>query len=185
MALTESNMMPLGTVAPSFTLYDTITGKELSFADRRGQKGTVVMFICNHCPYVIHIQDEVVKISHEFSDQGIDFIAISSNDVDKYPLDSPELMKIHAEKYGFNFPYLYDESQEVAKSYKAACTPDFYLFDENDVCVYRGRMDASTPGNGIPVTGEDLRNALSQLINLEEINEKQAPSMGCNIKWKR
>lgn len=184
MARTESNMMPLGTVAPHFTLPDTVSGKELSFAERRGQKGTVVMFVCNHCPYVIHVQEEIVRIANEFSDQGVDFIAISSNDVENYPDDSPELMKAHAEKYGFTFPYLYDESQEVAKAYQAACTPDFYVFDENDACVYRGRMDSSTPGNGVAVTGQDLRAALTSLVDLLPIDTEQFPSMGCNIKWK-
>ena len=184
MARTESTMMPLGTLAPAFSLLDTVSSKELSFADRRGQKGTVVMFICNHCPYVIHVQKEIIKIANEYIDQGVGFIAISSNDAENYPDDAPELMKVHAEKYGFTFPYLYDETQEVAKAYEAACTPDFFIFDENDTCVYRGRMDGSTPGNGVPVTGLDLRQALNCLIEMLPIDTEQFASMGCNIKWK-
>ena len=143
------------------------------------------MFICNHCPYVIHVQDEIVKIADEYKDKGIDFVAISSNDVANYPADAPDLMKVRAEELNFSFPYLYDESQEVAKAFQAACTPDFYLFDENQNCVYRGRMDASTPGNGKPVDGGDLRNAMNKLLAGSQVAEgDQLPSMGCNIKWK-
>jgi len=142
------------------------------------------MFICNHCPYVILVQEEIVRIAREYKEQEISFVAISSNDIKNYPQDSPERMKSHAKENGFNFPYLYDESQEVAKAYQAACTPDFYLFDSQDKCVYRGRMDNATPGNGQKVTGHDLRNALTSLITGLPIENIQSPSMGCNIKWK-
>ncbi|MCV9389108.1 thioredoxin family protein [Reichenbachiella ulvae] len=184
MARTESNMMPLGTQAPAFLLPDTVSSTDKTFVDIKGNKGTVVMFICNHCPYVIHVQDEIVKIANEYAEKGLGFVAISSNDVENYPDDSPELMKEHADKYGFSFPYLYDESQEIAKAYQAACTPDFYVFDGSDACVYRGRMDPSTPGNNQPVTGEDLRRALDMLVDGLPIDRGQFPSMGCNIKWK-
>lgn len=184
MARTESKMMPLGTVAPAFSLPDSISAETLDFNAVKGEKGTVVMFICNHCPYVIHVQEEIVNISKAYMEKGIGFVAISSNDVENYPDDSPELMAKHAEKYAFNFPYLYDETQEIAEAYHAACTPDFYLFDADDKCVYRGRMDSATPGNGQPVTGEDLRQALDHLIDGLPIDREQFPSMGCNIKWK-
>ena len=177
-------MMPLGTTAPDFTLLDTISGKDISLSELKPEKGTVVMFLCNHCPYVIHIHPELLKITHEYVDKGISFVAISSNDVENYPDDSPEKMKELADKLNFNFPYLYDESQEVAKAYQAECTPDFFVFDGDSKCVYRGRMDGSSPGNGVPLTGEDLRAALDNLLAGQPINEKQLPSMGCNIKWK-
>ncbi|UXP34024.1 thioredoxin family protein [Reichenbachiella agarivorans] len=184
MARTESNMMPLGTVAPKFNLPDTVSGKNITLEDLKSEKGTLVMFICNHCPYVIHVQEELVKIAKEYHEKGVAFVAISSNDVNNYPEDAPELMTEHAQKYDFDFPYLYDESQAVAKAYQAACTPDFYLFNSQDKCVYRGRMDSSTPGNGQVVTGEDLRSALNSLIAGLPIDREQHPSMGCNIKWK-
>lgn len=184
MARTESTMMPLGTLAPTFSLPDTVSGSTKSFTDIKSNKGTVVMFICNHCPYVIHVQEMMVELANEFGAKGIGFVAISSNDVENYPDDAPELMKVHAEKYGFSFPYLYDESQEVAHAYQAACTPDFFVFDGKDQCVYRGRMDGSTPGNGVPVTGEDLKRALNDLLAELPIDTEQHPSMGCNIKWK-
>lgn len=184
MARTESTMMPLGTPAPAFNLPDTISGNNTRFQDIKSDKGVVVMFICNHCPYVIHIQDQIVALAKSFQAKGIGFVAISSNDVENYPEDAPELMKVHAKKYDFTFPYLYDESQEIAKAYQAACTPDFYLFDGKDRCVYRGRMDGSTPGNGVPVTGEDLQAALNNLLEQLPIDTEQHPSMGCNIKWK-
>lgn len=184
MARTESKMMPLGTEAPQFSLPDTVSGKTLSFQDVKSAKGTVVMFICNHCPYVILVQEEIVRIANDFEKEGIGFVAISSNDVENYPDDSPELMTEHAKKYEFSFPYLYDESQDIAHAYQAACTPDFYVFDENDKCVYRGRMDSATPGNGVPVTGEDLRATLNNLCKGLPIDTEQYPSLGCNIKWK-
>ncbi|WP_422361740.1 thioredoxin family protein [Reichenbachiella sp.] len=185
MAKTESTMMPLGTQAPAFNLPDTVSGNTFSFSDVKSDKGTVVMFICNHCPYVIHVQEKVVEVAKEYQDKGIGFVAISSNDVENYPDDSPELMKKHAEKYGFNFPYLYDESQEVARSYQAACTPDFFVFNEKDECVYRGRLDGATPGNNVPVTADDLKLALRNLVAGLPVDTEQHPSLGCNIKWKQ
>ncbi|SMD36531.1 AhpC/TSA family protein [Reichenbachiella faecimaris] len=184
MAKTESTMMPLGTVAPAFSLPDTISGKNKSFADIKADKGTVVMFICNHCPYVIHVQEKVVELAKEYQNQGVGFVAISSNDVKNYPDDSPELMNAHAEKYGFSFPYLYDESQDIAQAYQAACTPDFFVFNSKDECVYRGRMDGATPGNNVPVTGDDLSMVLSSLVAGLPIDSEQHPSVGCGIKWK-
>ena len=184
MAATPSTMMPLGTIAPSFKLPDTISGKSLSLSDLKGEKATLVMFICNHCPYVLYINEELVSIAEEYQPKGVSFIAISSNDVINYPQDHPELMKIQAERVGYTFPYLYDESQDVAKAYNAACTPDIFLFDENLKCVYRGQLDRSRPNNNIPVSGKDLRNALQALLSGLEISEEQIPSIGCNIKWK-
>ena len=184
MALTPSNMLPLGTKAPTFTLPDTVSDKDLSLEDLASDKGTVIMFICNHCPYVIHVNKELVSIAEEYQAKGIAFIAISSNDVENYPADSPALMKTHAAEQGYPFPYLYDESQAVAKAYDAACTPDFYLFDGELNLSYRGRMDASTPGNGVENNGEDLRKALDSILAGKVMFENQIPSMGCNIKWK-
>ncbi len=185
MARTESNMLPLGTKAPNFTLPDTISGKELSLEYLATAKNaTVIMFICNHCPYVIHVNEELVKIAKDYQNKGVQFIAISSNDVDNYPQDGPELMKKHAQTVGYPFPYLYDASQAVAKAYDAACTPDFYIFDEALKLVYRGRMDGSRPNSGIPVTGEDMRKALDNTLEKKPPLDIQLPSMGCNIKWK-
>lgn len=177
-------MLALGTEMPEFELTDTVTDTSFSHTMLSKAKGSVIMFICNHCPYVIHIQDEIVQVANDYKEKGIDFVAISSNDVKNYPADSPEMMKIRAEELNFDFPYLYDVSQEVAKRFEAACTPEFYLFDSNQQCVYRGRFDDSSPGNGKPVTGADLRNALDKLLKGESVMaEEQFPSMGCNIKW--
>lgn len=184
MALTESNMMPLGTVAPDFTLPDTVSEKDISLRDVKGKMGTVIMFLCNHCPYVIHVNPELVRIANEFTDRGIAFIAISSNDVEKYPQDGPDKMKEHARDTGYPFPYLYDETQDVAREYDAACTPDIYVFDGDLKLYYRGRLDGSRPNNDIPLTGIDLRNALDAMLKGEERPERQIPSAGCNIKWK-
>lgn len=184
MARTESNMMPLGTLAPTFELPDVVSGNKISIDQIRSKKGTVVMFICNHCPYVVHVKEKMVEIADAYADKGIAFVAISSNDVVNYPDDSPENMKRIAGEWGFNFPYLYDESQEIAKAYDAACTPDFYVFDGDLKCLYRGRMDSSTPGNGVPVTGEDLTRTLDSLLLGTPIDDLQYPSLGCNIKWK-
>jgi len=184
MSATLSTMIPLGTKAPSFKLPETISGKTMSLSEMKGGKATLIMFICNHCPFVLHINAELVRIANSYQSKGISFIAISSNDVEKYPQDSPELMKVHANKSGYSFPYLYDESQEVAKAYKAACTPDLFLFDENLKCVYRGQFDNSRPGNNLPVTGADLRAALDCVVSGKKISEDQIPSIGCNIKWK-
>lgn len=184
MARTPSNMMPLGTMAPHFSLPDVVSEKTRDISELKGKKGTVIMFICNHCPFVKHVNSELVKLASEFQAKGIQFIAISSNDVSRYPQDSPQLMKSTATKEGYPFPYLYDESQDVARDYDAACTPDFYLFDANLRLVYRGQIDDSRPGNGIPVTGEDLRGALESLLKGDPINPAQKPSIGCNIKWR-
>jgi len=185
MAATPSNMLALGTKAPDFKLLDTVSGKKLSYDDIKGEKGTVVMFICNHCPYVLHVNGEIVKIANEYLPKGIGFVAISSNDVENYPQDAPELMTEQAKKVGYPFPYLYDETQEVAKAYKAACTPDFYVFDKDNRLVYRGRLDESTPKNNQPLTGKDLRKALDFLLEGKIIpDNEQKPSIGCNIKWK-
>ena len=177
-------MMPLGTKAPDFTLPDTVSGKNVSLEDVKSDVGTVVMFICNHCPYVVHIEDELAAVAEEYGTHGFNFVAISSNDIEHYPADAPEKMKEKAAQVGYPFPYLYDATQEIAKAYMAACTPDIYVFDEHLKCAYRGRLDEATPGNGKPVNGQDLRAALDALRNGEMVNQKQFPSMGCNIKWK-
>lgn len=184
MARTPSNMLPLGTKAPNFSLIDTISNTQLSLNQLQGKQGTVIMFICNHCPFVKHVNAELVNIANDYKPKGISFIAISSNDVENYPDDSPELMKLNAKNEKFPFPYLYDESQDVAKAYDAACTPDFYIFNTNLKLVYRGQLDDSRPGNGITVTGTDIRHALDCLLNNTENINPQKPSIGCNIKWK-
>jgi len=178
-------MMPLGSPAPDFTLPDAISGIDLSLQDIKGEHATIVMFICNHCPFVKHIQDELVKLGKEYSAKGVSIIAINSNDVDNYPDDSPEKMKILANSLGYTFPYLYDETQLVAQAYDATCTPDFFIFDKNLKCVYRGQLDDSRPSNNIPVTGSDIRNALTSILSGNEISFQQKPSIGCNIKWKQ
>ncbi|WP_297703546.1 thioredoxin family protein [uncultured Eudoraea sp.] len=184
MARTPSNMLPLGTIAPNFTLPDTTNDKIVSLNQINGEKGTVIMFICNHCPFVKHLNSTIVQLAVTYQSKGIAFIAISSNDVVNYPQDAPELMKQTALQERYSFPYLFDESQEVAMAYEAACTPDFYLFDQNLRLVYRGQLDDSRPGNGIPSTGLDLSNAIEALLNNKPINPIQKPSIGCNIKWK-
>jgi thiol-disulfide isomerase/thioredoxin len=183
MADTPSNMLPLGTKAPPFDLMDTVSGKNLSLNRLKGEIGTVILFICNHCPFVIHINPEIAKMAKEYQEKGISFIAISSNDIVNYPQDAPHLMKQKANEAEYSFPYLYDETQEVAKAYNAACTPDIYLFDEVLGLVYRGQLDDSRPGNDLPVTGKDLRDAIEALIVGREINPAQKPSIGCSIKW--
>ena len=185
MSRTPSNMIPLRTLAPEFNLLDTVSDHYINLQSAKGQNGTVVMFICNHCPFVVHINSELVNIANSYISKGIGFIAISSNDAKNYPQDGPELMKIHADKVGYTFPYLYDETQNIAKAYDAACTPDLYVFDAELKLVYRGQIDDSRPGNDIPVTGSDLRNALNCLLNNKENTRNQKPSIGCNIKWKR
>ena len=184
MARTESNMLALGTVAPEFSLMDTVSEKTMNLHAMNGEVGTLIMFICNHCPFVIHVNPEIVKMAKEFQSKGIQFIAISSNDVEKYPEDAPHFMRIKAKAENYTFPYLYDEDQTVAKAYDAACTPDFFLFDTELKLVYRGQLDDSRPGNGSPLTGVDLRNAMENLIHGKEISAIQKPSIGCNIKWK-
>ncbi len=184
MAFTESKMLELGTKAPDFTLTDTVSGKEISLSGLASDKATVVMFLCNHCPYVLHVNQEIVRLAKEYQEKGVAFVGISSNDAEKYPQDGPEKMKVHAEKTGYPFPYLYDETQEVARAYDAACTPDFYVFDGDLNLVYRGRLDDSRPKNDLPLTGKDLRAALDAVLAGEEVSEIQYPSGGCNIKWK-
>jgi len=176
-------MLPLGTKAPNFLLQDTVSGNHLSFDQLKSEKATVVMFICNHCPFVIHVNPELVRMANEYKSKGVSFIAISSNDVENYPEDGPKEMKLVAKVLQFPFPYLYDKRQEVAKAYDAACTPDFYVFDGNDNLAYRGRLDDSRPGNNIPLSGNDLRNAIDAVLSGSSV-ETQYPSMGCNIKWK-
>ncbi|QBA64678.1 thioredoxin family protein [Muriicola soli] len=185
MARTPSNMLPLGTEAPSFALLDTVSDNTLSLDELKGTEGTVVMFICNHCPFVKHVNQQLVKLAKEYAGKGISFIAISSNDIENYPQDAPHLMKENAQQEGYPFPYLYDATQEVAKAYDAACTPDFFLFDSQRLLVYRGQLDHSRPGNGIPVSGSDLRRAMDNLLAGNAQDEDQKPSIGCNIKWKK
>ncbi|KYG82379.1 thioredoxin family protein [Roseivirga echinicomitans] len=184
MSRIPSNMLPLGTTAPDFKLLDTVSGQMLSLNELKSDKATVIMFICNHCPFVKHVDEGIVALAKDYQVKGVSFIAISSNDVENYPQDSPDLMKVEAEKVGYTFPYLFDETQEVAKAYQAACTPDFYVFDAELKCVYRGQFDDSRPGNGLPVTGKELRSALDCVLNNEKIDFEQRPSVGCNIKWK-
>jgi len=184
MALTPSNMLPLGTKAPDFSLTDTKDDQIKSLSTLKGNTGTLVMFICNHCPFVIHVNEQLVKLANDYNSKGINCIAISSNDVINYPQDGPDKMKLHAEVNHYPFPYLYDETQEVAKAYDATCTPDFFLFDQSLKLVYAGQLDSSRPGNDVPVTGKDLRAAMDALVNNDTINPNQKPSMGCNIKWK-
>lgn len=184
MARTPSTMVPLGTTAHDFTLPDTVSGKELSLENVKGKRATVVMFICNHCPFVKHVNAELVKIANAYKNKGIGFVAISANDAINHPDDAPELMTMVAKQLQYPFPYLYDESQEVAKAYGAACTPDFFIYDKDLKLVYRGQLDDSRPGNEIPVTGKDIRGALDCLINDQPVPEFQRPSIGCNIKWK-
>lgn len=184
MALTPSNMIPLGTLAPAFSLPDTVSGNTFSLEQLRGEKATVVMFICNHCPYVKHINSQLVKMANDYLSKGIKFVAISSNDATAQPDDAPDKMKETAAKEGYPFPYLYDESQNVAKAYDAACTPDFYIFDGGLKLVYRGQLDDSRPSNNTALTGNDMRAALDAVLSGGEVSPRQRPSIGCNIKWK-
>jgi len=184
MALTESNEFKLGTKAPDFTLINTVDDKEYSLNQLKGEKGTVIMFICNHCPFVIHVNNELVKMANEFQEKGIKFIAISSNEIENYPQDAPKYMKEVAENLNYPFPYLFDETQQVAKAYDAACTPDFYVFDAELNAVYHGQLDDSRPGNSAPLNGKDIRKALHNLLENKDNLANQKPSMGCGIKWK-
>jgi len=184
MAFTESNMLPIGTAAPDFSLPDTVSGKMIALADVLSDQATVVMFLCNHCPYVIHVNEEIVRIANDYRSRGVSFVGISSNDVANYPQDGPDKMKEHAAATGYNFPYLYDETQAVAKAYDAACTPDFYVFDGAGKLAYRGRLDDSRPKNDNPLTGRDLRAAIDSVLAGQPVAEPQYPSGGCNIKWK-
>jgi len=184
MARTPSTMMlELGTSAPEFSLPST-DGATVSLADFSDAKALLVMFICNHCPFVVHIREELAKIGPDFTEAGLAVAAISSNDAQNYPDDSPEKMKTEADTAGYTFPYLYDESQSIAKAYRASCTPDFFLFDADHKLVYRGQLDGSRPGNGVPVTGSDLRAAIEKTLAGKAVSDEQTPSIGCNIKWK-
>lgn len=176
-------MISPGTEAPDFSLIDTVSGNIVTRDNLVGSKATVIMFICNHCPYVQHINEEIVRIGSEYMEKGVSFVAISANDADEYPTDSPEYMKKNAETLGYNFPYLYDESQDVARAYGASCTPDLYIFDKDMKLAYHGQLDDSRPENGLPVTGEGFRNALDVIMD-GGIPEDQKPSIGCSIKWK-
>ncbi|WED44409.1 thioredoxin family protein [Legionella cardiaca] len=184
MAKTPSNMIPLGTQARQFSLLDVVSGTKVSLNNTWNSKATVIMFICNHCPYVKHINKELAKLARDYSAKGVSFLAINSNDVEAYPDDSPENMKKTAIEQNYSFPYLYDETQEVARAYQAACTPDFYIFDANLSLVYRGQFDDSRPGNTTAVTGEHVRSALDSLLSDQPVTVEQKPSLGCNIKWK-
>jgi thiol-disulfide isomerase/thioredoxin len=185
MAATNSSMMSLGTIAPDFNLPDTVTGSPFSLQELKGKQGTVVMFICNHCPYVLHIKQQLIDIANQYKQQGINIIAISSNDIENYPQDAPDKMKQLMTEWGNPFAaYLYDKSQDTAKAYQAACTPDIYVFDADLACIYRGRLDGATPKNDVLLTGEDLRNALDNLLAGQPASQEQIPSIGCNIKWK-
>ena len=184
MVMTASEMLPLGTSAPDFSLPDT-RGNTVSLAYFEGGPALLIIFMCNHCPFVKHVLDNLVELVKEYQAKGAAVVGINSNDVDGFPEDSPEMMAQVAEVLGFTFPYLYDETQEVAKAYHAACTPDFFLFDKRRKLVYRGQMDDSRPGNNIPVTGADLTAAIDAVLTDREVDAEQKPSMGCNIKWKQ
>ena len=176
--------MPLKTAAPHFKLPDTVSDQTKDLREIKGETGTLIMFICNHCPFVKHVNAGITALAQDYQDRGFSFVAISSNDVENYPDDAPHLMKQLAAEEGFNFPYLYDETQEVARAYDAACTPDFFLFDRDLLLAYRGQLDDSRPGNGIPVTGTDIRAAMDALLESRDPSQDQKPSIGCNIKWK-
>ncbi|MEO5929811.1 MAG: thioredoxin family protein [Candidatus Kapaibacterium sp.] len=184
MAATPSVMLALGTIAPAFTLTDTVSGGKVSLEELKSDIATVVMFICNHCPFVIHVREELARLASEYQARGVAFIAINANDAENYPQDSPERMKEEAARNGYTFPYLHDESQDAARAYQAACTPDFYIFDRDLRLAYRGQLDDSRPSNGIPVTGRDIRAALDAMLAGSDVNPDQKPSIGCNIKWK-
>ncbi|MDY7109349.1 MAG: thioredoxin family protein [Planctomycetota bacterium] len=183
MVATPSTMLELGTPAPPFTLPDT-EGRTVSLDDLAGARALLVMFICNHCPFVKHVAPELAALGREYQDKGVAVVAINSNDVANYPDDQPEKMAAEVDRRGYTFPYLYDETQEVAKAYRAACTPDFYVFDGDQRLIYRGQLDESRPGNDVAVTGSDLRAALDAALAGAAPPDEQKPSTGCNIKWK-
>lgn len=184
MARTPSNMIPLGTLAPDFFLLNPLTGHYESLAELKSDTATVIMFISNHCPYVQLIKAKLAEVARTYQAKKIKFIAICSNDIEDYPEDSPDKMAEEAQYFNYSFPYLFDETQETAKAYQAACTPDFYIFDHNLQCVYRGQFDDARPGNNIQPSGKDLTQALDCLLNQQPISLQQKPSLGCNIKWK-
>ena len=183
MALTPSTMLRLGTPAPGFSLAN-IDGKHVALQDFAGKPALLVIFMCNHCPYVKHVADDLARLAQEYQARGVAVVGISSNDVERHPDDGPEQMVAEARARGYTFPYLYDETQEVGHAYRAACTPDFYVFDKDQKLVYRGQMDGSRPGNGQPVTGADLRAALDAVLAGKQPSDDQKPSIGCNIKWR-
>ena|SRR3990167_1159272 len=185
MSLTPSSMLPLGAIAPDFNLPDSVSGNQISLQEIKSDIATVVIFICNHCPYVRHVQNKLVEIANQYQKKNIQFVAISSNDSKNYPQDGPDKMRLVAEEKHYPFPYLFDETQEVARNYHAACTPDFFIFDKNLKCVYRGQFDDSRPGNNIVVSGKDLCDALEAILAGNTVNPNQRPSIGCNIKWKK
>jgi len=185
MTLTPSIMLPLGTEAPDFHLKDVVSGSEFSLATFAGKRALLVMFICRHCPFVKHIKKELAQIGKDYKEKNIGIIAISANDITEYPEDAPDSLKQMAKEEGYTFPYCYDETQKVAKAYTAACTPEFFLFDDERKLVYRGQLDDSRPSNGLPVTGKDLRAAINAILSNQPISQHQRPSIGCNIKWKR
>ncbi|WP_375240048.1 thioredoxin family protein [Aurantibacter sp.] len=184
MALTESNPFPLGTIAPDFSLFDTVSNQIINLQDLKGSRATVIMFICNHCPFVIHVNSKLVELANSYNPKEVGFIAVSSNDVENYPQDSPELMAELAKQEKYPFPYLYDETQNVAKAYDAACTPDFYVFNSELKSTYHGQLDNSRPGNNKPLTAKDLKEAIDLTVSGLKPLEHQKPSIGCNIKWK-
>lgn len=185
MSLTFSRMFPLGEIAPDFSLLEPLTGKKVSLNDvKSADKGTVVMFICNHCPYVKYIKTTLAAVAKEYQKKGFSFVAISSNDADAFPLDGPDAMILDTKEFDYSFPYLFDETQMVAKSYMAACTPDFYVFDKALACVYRGRFDESNHKNGIDPSGKDLKDVLDTMLEGKPVSSEQNPSAGCNIKWR-
>ncbi|NEO99423.1 MAG: thioredoxin family protein [Symploca sp. SIO2E9] len=184
MARTASTMLPLGTKAPDFHLPDVVSGKTIALDNFASKRGLLVMFICRHCPFVKHVQQELAQIGKDYADKDLGIVAISANDAANYPNDAPDSLQEMAQQLGFTFPLCYDQTQEITKAYTAACTPDFFLFDEKQQLVYRGQLDDSRPSNELPVTGKDLRAALDAVLSGEAINPEQKPSIGCNIKWK-
>ncbi len=184
MVKTLSTMLPLGTKAPDFSLEDVVSGDNISLKTFADKKALLVMFICVHCPFVKHLQSALAALGKEYVSKGLGIIAISANDITTHPGDAPDKMKEMAGSLGFNFPFCYDESQEVAKAYTAACTPDFFLFDTNNSLVYRGQFDDSRPGNDVPITGKDLKAAIEEVLLERNVDTQQKPSIGCNIKWK-
>lgn len=185
MARTESTMLALGTAAPDFSLPDVISGRTISLAQFEGAPGLLVMFLCAHCPFVQHVEAQLGRLGRDYAGRGLGMVAISSNDAEAYPQDAPDGLRRQAERNGFPFPYLFDATQQVARAYSAACTPDFFLFDARRKLVYRGQLDGSRPGNHIPVDGSDLRAAMDAVLAGRPVNPEQRPSVGCNIKWKQ
>lgn len=183
MVKTASTMLPLNSQAPAFSLPDTVSGKTVALSDLEKSPALLVMFICNHCPFVIHVRDQITHLQADYRDRGVVMVGINANSLQTHPQDGPGPMKTLAAELGWEFPYLFDETQQVAKSYRAACTPDFFVFDKDRRLAYRGQLDGSRPGNDIPVTGQDLRTALDAVLAGQTAPEKQMPSLGCNIKW--